>query len=400
MTVNYIKTQIKAIINNITSTIKLSNNKFIKRKNKDKTKQLTLTDLIFISSHLVHTSSYSISNSHLKLNGNKIVSNQAINKRRKNMDVSLIDDINNNMLKLTYTAHKNTKINKGRRIAVDGSQLNLNKKLHEQGFALSKNKNYCKTKLGSLFDIDKSIPINYHLSESLNEREILILQLKYVNKGDTLIMDGGYYSKHLINVLIDREINFIFRMRSSNLFVRNYINDKIMFNISSPDKTISCKIIKSVKCNEIKYLLTNLINTSTKTLKNNYMLRWRVETDFRKLKYDIMFNNIRSKTKVQLMIDIKILNFISILIGQIENVCKVNKNRKINTKNTIELLYTDLLKIMLYKNMTKENLSTIYNIIGVMAITTELIRNNRYHKRLRISPSTKWNVNGNRYGNG
>ena len=400
MTVNYIKTQIKAIINNITSTIKLSNNKFIKRKNKDKTKQLTLTDLIFISSHLVHTSSYSISNSHLKLNGNKIVSNQAINKRRKNMDVSLIDDINNNMLKLTYTAHKNTKINKGRRIAVDGSQLNLNKKLHEQGFALSKNKNYCKTKLGSLFDIDKSIPINYHLSESLNDREILILQLKYVNKGDTLIMDGGYYSKRLINMLIDREINFIFRMRSSNLFVRNYINDKIMFNISSPDKTISCKIIKSVKCNEIKYLLTNLINTSTKTLKNNYMLRWRVETDFRKLKYDIMFNNIRSKTKVQLMIDIKILNFISILIGQIENVCKVNKNRKINKKNTIELLYTDLLKIMLYKNMTKENLSTIYNIIGVMAITTELIRNNRYHKRLRISPSTKWNVNGNRYGNG
>lgn len=50
--------------------------------------------------------------------------------------------------------------------------------------------------------------------------------------------------------------------------------------------------------------------------------------------------------------------------------------------------------------MTKENLSKIYNIISVIASTVELIRKNRYYKRRRISPSTKWNVNGNRYGFG
>ena len=27
------------------------------------------------------------------------------------------------------------------------------------------------------------------------------------------------------------------------------------------------------------------------------MSRWKVETDFRKLKYDVLYNNIRSKTK-------------------------------------------------------------------------------------------------------
>ena len=239
---NCIKTKIRFIANNINDSIKTCNDKFIKRVNKNKSKQLTLTDLIFTSSHLVHSSSYSISNSHLKIDGNKSVSNQSINKRRKNMDLSLLDDINNNMLNHIYSDHKNTKKYKGRLIAVDGSQLNLNKNLHKEGFALSKNLNYCKTRLGSLFEIDKGIPINYHLSETLNERDILISQLDYVNKGDTLIMDGGYYSNKLINILIDREINFIFRTPSSNLFAKSYINDNKLFNLSTSNKTISCKI--------------------------------------------------------------------------------------------------------------------------------------------------------------
>lgn len=127
------------------------------------------------------------------------------------------------------------------------------------------------------------------------------------------------------------------------------------------------------------------------------MLRWDVETDFRKLKYDILYNNIRSRTKKQVLIDVKILNFISILLGQIEDACKVNNGCKINSKNTIELLYTDLLKLLLYKNMSNENLSKIYGIIGIIAITVELIRKNRYYKRRRITPSTKWNIYENRY---
>jgi len=145
-------------------------------------------------------------------------------------------------------------------------------------------------------------------------------------KGDTLIMDGGYYSKKLIDILIDREINFIFRSPSSNLFVQSYDNDDEKFIICSDnDKNMECKIIKYIKNKEERYLLTNLINVSPKKLKNNYILRWYVETDFRKLKYDVLYNNIRSKTKEQVLIDVKILNFISILVGQIENACKCKK---------------------------------------------------------------------------
>ena len=402
---NFVKSKLKTLINNIKSSINKCNENFIKRRNKDPSKQLDFKDILFVSSHLVNTSSYSLSNSHLKICSRKDVSNQAINKRRENMDISLIDDINNDInndiLDCIYTGHGNTKNKKGRRIAVDGSQLNLNKNLHKDGFKLSSNGEYCIGKLSSLFDIDNHIPINYTISKSLNEREILISQLNYVNENDVLIMDGGYYSEVLVNTLIDRNINFIFRMTSSNLFVKNYVNNNTVFDVCINDKTIKCKIVRQTKeNNDDRYLLTNLINLSAKTIIKDYSLRWDVETDFKKVKYDILFNHIRSKKENQVLIDIKILNFVALIVSQIENICKTDETRKINSKNTIELFFARLLERFLYKNMTNENLSIICSIINIIAKTTELIRIGRHYKRKRVKPSTKWNIYGNRYGNG
>ena len=214
-------------------------------------------------------------------------------------------------------------------------------------------------------------------------------------------MDGGYYSEYLFGILIDRKINYIFRTPVSNLYVKNYISDNNTFDICSNngDKN-KCKIVKYIKNNEERYLLTNLINYSSKTINNNYIDRWDVETDFRKLKYDILYNNIRSKTKQQVMIDIKILNFNAILLGYIEYICKEKEGCKINSKNTVELFYTRILEKFLYKNMTKENLAEIYFIFEIVATTVELIRKNRHFKRRRIKPCTKWGKNGNKYENG
>lgn len=88
---------------------------------------------------MIHKSSYSISNSYLKINTSKTVSNQAINQRRKNMNIELLDNLNDNLLSKIYVPHKNTKLYKGRMIAVDGSDVNLSKDLHKYGFNLSLN---------------------------------------------------------------------------------------------------------------------------------------------------------------------------------------------------------------------------------------------------------------------
>lgn len=353
-----------------------------------------------------HKSSYSISNSYLKINTNKTVSVQAINKRRKNMDATLIDEVNDKLLDKIYISHKNVKSDKGRMIAVDASQINLNKELHKDGYKLAKSKKYCVSKLGSLFDIDKQIPINYSLSKSFNERQILIEQLKYVNENDTLIMDGGYYSKKLVNILIDRNINFIFRLHSNSTLIKKHELDTEfdIVSINNNNKSTTCKIVSFEKKDgdkiETVYLLTNLTKHRPITLTNKYWYRWAVETDFRKLKYDILYERIRSKSEHQVMIDVKIANFIGIISAQIENFGKVKDGHKINTKNTLELLHTQLLHLFIYKKKTKEIMTQILSIMNIIVSTVEKIRKRRKYPRIRVFPSTKWNVNGNRYGPG
>ena len=100
----------------------------------------------------------------------------------------------------------------------------------------------------------------------------------------------------------------------------------------SDDNTINCNIIKCNKNNETIYILTNLVNKTRKSIKRLYMQRWTVETDFKKQKYDILFNKIRSKTKKQVMIDILILNLNCLIIALIENLCKTDNSKKINSK--------------------------------------------------------------------
>ena len=92
------------------------------------------------------------------------------------------------------------------------------------------------------------------------------------------------------------------------------------------------------------------------------------------------------------------LNLVSIVLGQIENICKTEQGKKINSTNTIALFYSELLKSFMYKNMTKENLAFICCVINIIATAVESIRKGRHFKLVRKKPSTKWNINGNRYG--
>jgi len=135
----------------------------------------------------------------------KISKTAIIQKRTLNPDI--LSKLNE--LLLTYIYNDN----KPRIIAVDGSQVNLPKELHNSGFKLSDNKGYSVGYLSGLLDIEKNIPINYNLVKHPNERIALIEQLDYVKKNDILVLDRGYYSAELVNILEEKEINYVFRLK-------------------------------------------------------------------------------------------------------------------------------------------------------------------------------------------
>jgi len=198
--------------------------------------------------------------------------------------------------------------------------------------------------------------------------------------------------------LCNKKINFVFRMKSNNKCIQNFVGNDHIFDISlNKEKYVRCKIVKYKPNHEECYLLTNLIDHNVTSLSRYYWNRWKIETDFRKIKYDILFDVIRSKSKNQIILDVCIINFIGLLVSMIENLGKRYKNKKVHTKNTIYIIMYKLLNLLLYKN---RNIEEIMRIIAIIISTYEILRQNRKFKRIRKFPSTKWNIYGNRYGAG
>lgn len=99
--------------------------------------------------------------------------------------------------------------NEPKYLSVDLSNLYFLNKLSDD-FKSNKHNIYTTAHLSCLFDINLQIPINYNLSKSSNERELLVQQFSHINKNDISIADRCYYSDKLINKFIDNKFNFIF----------------------------------------------------------------------------------------------------------------------------------------------------------------------------------------------
>ena len=170
------------------------------------------------------------------------VSKTAFILKLKLIDCTYFIQLNNIIIKFFYDiVDKNNDNNdkKIRFLAIDGSKVNFKKSLYKE-FKLSKNKNYTTGNISCLFDIDLKIPINYLLSKSLNERNLLIEQLSNVKTNDILIADRGYFSHDVINKIIENNSNFIFRINKNNNFVTNIKNNESfsIFNYNHNEKIL------------------------------------------------------------------------------------------------------------------------------------------------------------------
>ena len=65
----------------------------------------------------------------------------------------------------------------------------------------------------------------------------------------------------------------------------------------------------------------------------------------------------------------------------------------------MDVLNRKLLYFMMYGENDEHCYKNICRIIGVIYKTVTNIVKNRCYERKRVTPSTKWNINGNRYGN-
>lgn len=418
------------------NTIINNDNQFIKRH--DKNNKLDLRNTLFTSVYALHSSGLDNALGKLDLQKGINVSKTAlVNKRNndvtnvsfKNINDQLIDmiyDPSNNIISqynfkiasnnTSYVRNiglsdKSLFINRTNKrfVASDGMQLNLNKLLiNNNDIKKSPNDNYGIAIISSIYDVINDIPINYYLTKcqdkdidkkKVNETNGFLDQLSYLSSNDIVIFDRWYFSQSLVKTLNENNIGYIFRMKSRSKFFNNMSlgKSKIVRYMGTDVQLFKYKI-KS----ENYYILTSITdNISIKEIKAMYHKRWKIETDNKKFKYDVLYNNVRSKNYNSLLVDIESIRFVSICTAFIEYLGKdsIKSRTKINSKNCLQVFYEELIYPILFGEDNERNYKNICRILGVIYKIITYIVENRNYERKRISPSTKWNINGNRYGN-
>jgi hypothetical protein len=323
---------------------------------------------------------------------NIIFTKSAFIIKKNKINSSNFLNLNNYLINIIY------KNNKPRLIGVDGSSLDLYKNFKTYGYRYASAKEtYCKGYLSCLFDIENKIPINYNLSKNIDERESLINQLKYVNKDDILIMDRGYYSDKLLKILNNLGINYIFRLKTNLNIVKNLENNDYTFTEDNIEK----RVIKYRIKDKDYYLLTNLFNKTLKELKENYWSRWEIEINFKKTKYNLSLNNIKSKNENSLKQEIYINNLAFILyyflkIDKIvidKDIDKDNKEKekyKINDKTGIYIFIEKISYIIINTRLTLNKYNLINKYLDIIKNNRFYIQKNRNFKRQSVIKKSLW----------
>lgn len=293
-------------------------------------------------------------------------------------------------------------------VANDGMQLTVAKEaINKNDIKGSKSGKYGVVLISSFYDIFNEIPISYHKTYSdinsfnkkkANESVGFLQQIDKLNSNNIVVFDRLYYSNKLHKKLVDKNIGYMFRMRDNSKLFKDISKGKHKIkNVNGVDVQLFKYKVKGHLYN----ILTSITDTiSVGEIRAIYWKRWKIETDNKKFKYDILRTNIRSKKYYSLSVDIECVKFMSILSSIIEHISEYDifnkSNKKINSKNCIHILYKKLLYLLFYDN---KNYDEIGRLIGIIYKKVIAIVTNRSYKRIRIKPSTKWNEHGNRFGN-
>lgn len=395
----------------------VQNKKYIKKNRK-----LQMEDVFHFMCHKQGSClSYNRCNFNISKHFNKckkIASNTAFIKKINKWDLSDIELIGHTFNKHIYVDNNNIRF-----LACDGTDLNLVKLIKEDGssYVLSKSKQYKKGFISGIIDVDLKTVISSEMSESQNERELVMKQLKYLNKNDVIIFDAGYYSEELLKKLVELEIGFIFRLPCSNLFSKNLTKQNkddmittfkiskneninvraLQYQLTSSNELCKTRNVKNLHNVEDYFILTSLTDSNEYTLekiKTLYHKRWNVETYFRQLKYCTAYDRVNYKSikMVQKMLAVNsfLFSFVAYFEHILTEVFQINKLKKINKKISLSELSFEFLYILLKKTLTKANLKFMTDVITLITKFLMPIQNNRHYRRVTKRPINGWSNMG------
>ena len=241
--------------------------------------------------------------------------------------------------------------------SIDGSKIRVFNGFIKNGYRTVQKKlnktNNRKSKgpqclLSVLQGIQTNTIINYSITKSLNERSSIEFLIKDLKKNSIVILDRGYYSKHIYNLFITTQIHCIMRLKKDanknieTFYKSNKTNDII--DIICDSKIIKMRLIK-YKISNIKYIIgTSLMNESLDYIKTLYHKRWNIELAFKRLKSHLNINKIHSRTEKLWLQEMQFRILLDTMLHTIQTKYIIQ-----NKKNKIKYTYSYVYLINLFK---------------------------------------------------
>lgn len=326
----------------------------------------------------------------------------------------------------------------GHRIfAVDGSKINLPRKLQADGYGLPTKKSYYPQGLLScLYQLKSQMPFDFDLVSHNNERLCAQRHLKVLEQNDVVVYDRGYFSYIMLHQHLKSKIHAIFRLPDSSFTViRNFFSsqqtDIVTTIYPSPKGRRNIKLerpdleIVPLKIRLIKYqigdntycLATTLVDKSqysnAQDFVDIYHARWGVEELYKVSKRIFVIEDFHAKSERGVKQEI-FAHFALVTMNRIfanrtdadlnesndsvdpaantteheqplltERMCKI----KTNFKNCIHVFARSIEELLLLQTKIDTVVERVYHfIIG----RNQKERPGRSYARKSMRPETKW----------
>lgn len=185
--------------------------------------------------------------------------------------------------------------------AIDGSKIYVPSSFVNYGFSSRTNNKDVKRKavrpiamLSSMVDVHTGLCVDYILTKHFNERKSASSHLAYLQQGDTVIFDRGYFSSSLYNQFVTSGVHVVFRLKcdaclSVKKFVQSTRTDQVVQTVVS-GQFIKVRLLKYWVENHMYVIGTSLLDVIPKRIAFLYKKRWTVELHFRRLKSTFCIN--------------------------------------------------------------------------------------------------------------
>ncbi len=277
--------------------------------------------------------------------------------------------------------------NNFRLLAVDGSRITLpfTKEL-KQRYGEVKNKyktGVVQARCSVLYDLENLYVLEGKLTPlKQGERELAVTHLSHCKKYDLLIYDRGYPSYAFIKEHINRNLDYLMRVKVSfNQEIINFKKSKKeteivkiqlgkylkkSTRITSQNATIKVRLVKvKLPNNQIEILITSLLDMKlypSKLFKKLYQKRWGVETFYDELKNKLKVEHFSGYSNQSIQQDFYAALFISnvqtLIVSELEDeITQENQNKKydykINTNLSYGFLKNRILELFFSENSQK-----------------------------------------------